>query len=68
MILVFKTNITENDVVSLHPIFNQFDEIKDWNTDLEDCDNILRIVSRSYVADEVIKKLNNIGIECCELK
>lgn len=68
-ILVFKTNLTDakriGDVESLldiHP------HIVQWNVDLNDCDNILRIVSRNIEASEVENLLLNAGYYCEELQ
>jgi hypothetical protein len=68
-ILVFKTNLTNakriGDVESLldvHP------HIVQWNVDLNDCDNVLRIVSRHIEAREVENILLNAGYYCEELQ
>jgi hypothetical protein len=68
-ILVFKTNLTDakriEDVESLldiHP------HIIQWNVDLNDCDNVLRIVSRNIAAQEVENILLNAGYYCEELQ
>ncbi|MEY2916857.1 MAG: hypothetical protein RIS73_571 [Bacteroidota bacterium] len=68
-ILVFKTNLTDakriGDVESLldiHP------HIVQWNVDLNDCDNVLRIVSRHIEAREVENILLNAGYYCEELQ
>ncbi|MFY0675297.1 MAG: hypothetical protein JXQ87_18015 [Bacteroidia bacterium] len=41
--------------------------INTWNTDLEDCDNILRIESNQNISENVIKALHKLNIECIEL-
>lgn len=68
-ILVFKTNLTNakriEDVESLldiHPYIIQ------WNVDLNDCDNVLRIVSKNIAAQEVENMLLNAGYYCEELQ
>ena len=68
-ILVFKTNLTDakriSDVESLldiHP------HIVQWNVDLNDCDNVLRIVSKNMAAQEVENILLNAGYYCEELQ
>jgi len=68
-ILVFKTNLTDtrriSDAASLldvHP------HIVQWNVDLKDCDNILRIVSRNIEAKEVENILLSAGYYCEELQ
>jgi hypothetical protein len=68
-ILVFKTNLSDskriNDVESLldiHP------HIIKWNVDLEDCDKVLRIVSRNIAGAEIENILLNAGYYCEELQ
>lgn len=68
-VLVFKTNLTDagriSDVESLldiHP------HIVQWNVDLDDCDNILRIVSRNIAPAEVENMILNAGYYCEELQ
>jgi hypothetical protein len=68
-ILVFKTNLTDakriEDVESLldiHP------HIIKWNVDLEDCDNVLRIVSKNIAAQEIEAMLLGAGYYCEELQ
>jgi hypothetical protein len=68
-ILVFKTNLTEpkhiNDIGSdldVHP------HIIEWNVDLNDCDNILRVVSNNVSPETIEKLLLNAGYYCEELQ
>ena len=68
-VLVFKTNLTDhnriNEVEStldLHPY------IVKWNVDLNDCDNVLRIVSNKVTAEEIENLLWNAGYYCEELQ
>lgn len=68
-ILVFKTNLTDSDRISdvessldLHP------NIIGWNVDLNDRDNILRIVSGNIAATEVELMLLSAGYYCEELQ
>jgi len=67
-ILVFKTNLTDpkriNDIGSdldIHP------HIIEWNVDLHDCDNILRVVSNNVSAQSIEKLLLSAGYYCEEL-
>lgn len=68
-ILVFKTNLIDtkriSDVESLLDIHPQ---IVQWNVDLNDCDNVLRIVSKNMPAQEVENILLNAGYYCEELQ
>ncbi len=68
-ILVFKTNLTDTKRISdvevsldIHP------NIIGWNVDLNDSDNILRIVSNNIAATEVESMLLNAGYYCEELQ
>jgi hypothetical protein len=68
-ILVFKTNLTDarriSDVevtLDVHP------NIIGWNVDLNDSDNILRIVSNNIAAAEVESMLLSAGYYCEELQ
>ena len=68
-ILVFKTNLTDakriRDVGSdldIHP------HIIEWNVDLHDRDNILRVVSNNVSSKAIEKLLFNAGYYCEELE
>lgn len=68
-ILVYKTNLTDakriKDVESLldvHP------HIIKWNVDLDDCDKVLRIVSRNIAGAEIENILLSAGYYCEELQ
>ncbi|MEP7108100.1 MAG: hypothetical protein ABI760_08955 [Ferruginibacter sp.] len=68
-ILIFKTNLTDikriNDVESsldTHP------DIFRWNVDLNDSDNILRIMANDIAPEEVENMLLSAGYYCEELK
>ena len=65
-VLVFKTNIQNQRMVDcLYPIFSDFPIILDWSVDIEDCDNVLRIVTTESIAEsEIIHMIKNIGIAC----
>lgn len=68
-ILIFKTNLTDvkriNDIEStldVHP------DIFRWNVDLNDNDNILRVMANDIAGEEVENMLLNAGYYCEELK
>ena len=67
-ILVFKTNLDDRSVVDVESLLDIHPHIIQWNVDLEDCDNILRIVSRQIAATEVESILLNAGYYCEELE
>lgn len=68
-ILVFKTNLTDTKRISdVESLLDIHPHIVQWNVDLNDCDNILRIVSRNIQAQEVENMLLNAGYYCEELQ
>ena len=68
-ILVFKTNLTEpHHINKVGPSLNFHPLIIQWNVDLHDHDNILRIVSNKIEAREVQELLSNAGYYCEELE
>ena len=68
-ILVFKTNLTDTKRISdVESLLDIHPHIVQWNVDLNDCDNILRIVSRNIEAQEVENMLLNAGYYCEELQ
>jgi hypothetical protein len=68
-ILVFKTNLTDTKRVSdIAALLDVHPHIVQWNVDLKDCDNILRVVSRDIDAREIEHLLLNAGYYCEELQ
>ena len=68
-ILVFKTNLTDTKRISdVESLLDIHPNIVQWNVDLNDCDNVLRIVSRNIAAQEVESLLLNAGYYCEELQ
>ena len=67
-ISVFKTSIQEKDLTMLPILLNGLKELTQWNTDLEDCDNILRIESNMDIANNIINILSKQGFYCEELE
>ena len=68
-ILVFKTNLTDTKRISdVESLLDIHPHIVQWNVDLNDCDNVLRIVSRNIAAQEVENMLLNAGYYCEELQ
>ena len=67
-ILVFKTNLSNaKHIRKVEPSLNLHPYIKEWNVDLHDCDNILRVVSENIPAKEVEQMILNAGYFCEEL-
>lgn len=69
LVLVFKTNLTcTNDVKRITPFLNSIDGIKQWNVDLSDIDNVLRIESSPIDAYKIKKIVAAAGFSCEELQ
>ena len=68
-ILVFKTNLNDTKSISdVKPSLDIHPQIVKWNVDLDDRDNILRIVSDNMAALEVEQILAATGYYCEELE
>ena len=68
-ILVFKTNLDNaSHVNTIGSTLNDHPAIFKWNVDLQDCDNILRVVANNIDANEVENILLNAGYFCEELQ
>ncbi|GAB3915686.1 hypothetical protein [Mucilaginibacter boryungensis] len=67
-VLVFKTDVTsKRKVGKVNTLLTSFPTIQQWNFDLEDCDNILRIVSNGLSPRNIESALQRAGIGCEEL-
>ncbi len=67
MVYVFKTNICPRNLSLVETVLNSLSDILDWNTDLEDSDNILRVVSDEEIGNLVVECLEKNYISCQEL-
>jgi dTDP-4-dehydrorhamnose reductase len=68
-ILIFRTNIkSASDKIKLQPILDAHKSIQHWNVDLDDVDNVLRVVSYQLKPRQVIELIAHHGYECCELE
>lgn len=67
-ILVFKTNLkNKKQLKEVQPALDGLEGINSWNTDLEDCDRILRVVSCGAKPEIVIHQMRTLGYNCEEL-
>ncbi len=67
-VLVFKTNLTDvNSIAAVEEHLNIHPHIHQWNVDVQDCDNVLRIVSKGIEAHEVKRIVTGEGFYCEEL-
>lgn len=53
--------------MSLQPNLNEINGQINWNFDLDDCDNILRVVCLSDIKNDIIKTLQKHNFMCEEL-
>ncbi len=68
IVSVFKTSLKEHEPLQwLSEELAGISAIADWNVDFEDCDRILRVVSTSAVAPEIVTLLISKGHQCIEL-
>ena len=67
-VLVFKTSVSKpKQINKVEKLLNVVPAIKEWNFDLDDCDNILRIVADNLSPRTIETVLHNAGIDCLEL-
>jgi hypothetical protein len=67
-ILVFQTNIeTEIQLKTLALVLNSNVGVQKWNLDRHDVDKVLRVVTDTLLAQDVIQLLSNAGLFCAEL-
>jgi hypothetical protein len=68
IVSVFKTSISVQDEMRLKPVLDSWSRILKWNTDLEDCDNILRIESQDDINQDITTILHAHNLACVELQ
>lgn len=68
-VYIFKTTvINQSHVKGLKSDLNKLTQKNEqWNFDLEDCDNILRIETREPSVEKFVKVLQTQGFQCVEL-
>ena len=67
MVLVFKTITSQSSARRTAKELNKLLPCATWNFDLEDCDNILRVVSRKNISKLLKAEMEKLGIEIEEL-
>ncbi|MBS1510123.1 MAG: hypothetical protein JST86_04735 [Bacteroidetes bacterium] len=68
-ILVFKTSLADARHISeVETLLDDHPNIIQWNVDLDDCDHVLRIVSREITASEIEQLMLGSGVYCEELE
>ena len=67
-IFVFKTNLeNKKQLKEVQPTLDRLAGTNSWNTDLEDCDRILRVVSCGTKPEIIIHQMRTLGYFCEEL-
>lgn len=66
-IFVFKTNVQNAEQAQKLKALDEVPGVIEWSTDLEDCDNILRVVASGIKADQIIGIMSKLGFYCEEL-
>ncbi|MCB4806843.1 hypothetical protein LG651_01175 [Tamlana sp. 62-3] len=68
-VLVFKTSITsKGEIKQLKPVLNTLIAKNDyWNFDLEDCDNIFRVETKTVAPNSILQLFKSFGFYCEEL-
>ncbi len=68
-VLVFATSVEKPRQVSrIKPLLTAVPSINNWNFDLEDCDNILRVEAKDVSPRYIETLLKMAGFECRELE
>ena len=68
-VLVFSTSVKERRQVSrVTTLLTKIPAIMQWNFDLDDCDNILRIEAEGVCPRKIETLLQKAGIQCQELE
>lgn len=68
-IMIFVTSVKKPAQVNrVRPFLTAVPAIRDWNFDLEDCDNILRIEANNLSPRYIEKLLQTAGFDCRELE
>ncbi|MFC4211608.1 hypothetical protein ACFOWA_10465 [Pedobacter lithocola] len=68
-IMILRTavqNSEELEIVS--KVMFDFAEITKWSIDLEDCDRILRVETTTRIGDQLVEKLNELGLNSAVLE
>ena len=68
-IFIFTTNVEKPEhVTEVQPLLTSVPAISQWNFDLEDCDNILRIEADDVSPRYIESLLQTAGYDCRELE
>lgn len=68
-VLIFATSVKKpGEVKKVKPILTAVPAIQEWNFDLEDCDNILRVEANDISPRYIESLLQTAGFSCAELE
>ena len=68
-VLIFATSVKKpEEVKKVKPILTAVPAIQEWNFDLEDCDNILRVEANDISPRYIEYLLQTAGFSCAELE
>ena len=62
---IYKTSVATNkQVQQIKTLLNNLPVVTQWNFDLDDCDNILRIISKELQPQVICQLLQTEGFNC----
>lgn len=68
-IIILSTVVhTPMDLKHIHQAIASFHGISEWSLDLEDCDQILRVVCTENIGWELVKSLEHMGVSASLLE
>jgi hypothetical protein len=68
-VLVFITSVEKPEQIGeIKPLLTAVPAIEEWNFDLDDCDNILRVVASDISPRYIESLLQTAGFNCRELE
>lgn len=67
-ILIFKSNIDSHaKLEKLEAVLCREQDVHSWTVDLEDCDKVLRIITKKAIKNKLLTLLKNSGFEISDL-
>lgn len=67
-ILIFKSNIDcHAKLEKLEAVLCREQDVHSWTVDLEDCDKVLRIITKKAIKNKLLTLLKNSGFEISDL-
>lgn len=66
-VYVFKTDVQTAEQYQALNMLNGLKGLRGWSIDLEDCDNVLRVVGSGITTGTIIRIMDQLGFHCEEL-